>query len=55
MSRLSGAFAAPLDDFTWTLQWVEAPLEPLAEATITVSQKDRATRVVTYRPLAPDE
>ena len=47
----SGTFPSPLDEFTWTLAWTDAPLAPLAEATLTVETKSRAAHVVTYRPL----
>src|SRR3989338_3780205 len=47
----SGTFPSPLDDVTWTLEWIDAPLAPLAEATLTITTKDRAAHVVTYRPV----
>ncbi len=49
---VEGTCPPPRDDFSWTLQWSEAPLAPLAETTITVKRKDHATHVVTYRPVS---
>ena len=50
----SGIFPAPLDDFTWTLDiaGIDGPLAPLAQGTLTVTRKDHASHVVTYRPVA---
>ena len=46
-----GTVSSPLGEYTWTLEWTKAPLAPLVEATLTLSRKDRASHVVTYRPL----
>lgn len=47
----SGTFPAPLDEFTWTLEWTDTPFTPLVEARLTAAKKGRAAYVVTYRPL----
>lgn len=51
-AETSGNYPAPLQDFTWALEWTETPLAPLAETTLTVKKGDHATHVVTYRSLA---
>ncbi len=47
----SGTCPAPLNEFTWTLQWKDAPLAPLAEATLTVGRNGHTAHVVTYQPI----
>ena len=44
-----GAFAPPLEDFTWSLTRTDAPLKTLAQATLTVSHDHHHADVVTYR------
>ena len=49
-----GILPAPLEDVSWTLAWTDAPLAPLVQATLSVSRKDHAADVVTYRRLATE-
>ena len=50
-----GTLPAPLDDVSWSLAWADAPLAPLVQATLSVSRKDHAADVVTYRRLVTQQ
>ena len=48
----SGVCTLLKDGCQWTLSWVQAPLDPLVAATLTVRLNGHAYRLVTYRSLA---
>lgn len=48
----TGSCAASLAGCAWALDWTNAPLAPLAEATLTVTHNGQTTHATTYRPIA---
>ncbi len=48
----TGPCAASFANCAWTLGWTNAPLAPLAEATLTVTHHGHTTHAHTYRLLA---